>query len=282
MANCGWPWLCSASSAIVDQVASSRSVSRPGSTSAPCGSFAMVASSSAVAGIEPVEPAAITGPDVVREPRRLGRDQRVAALGRLHAALLGEDSAASCVRMNFRKSSVSSQYLSNSSGTRSSSRLPAHLTRRHVVHQPRQILRQRERGGRIVGDQRRVAALRAARWFPPNAGSRPRAAWRGRARSAPPAAPARLRRVRQWRLARRRSRPRRSRRSRRCAARSRRRPRACRGRRRGRGGRRAGSADRAWRGQAPADRASPESRARVCRRAAHRSAPAETAPRRGC
>ncbi len=43
-------------------VASSRSVSRPGSTSAPCGSFAMVASSVAVAGIEPVEPAAITGP----------------------------------------------------------------------------------------------------------------------------------------------------------------------------------------------------------------------------
>src|SRR5665213_829378 len=66
MANCGWPWLCSASSAIVDQVASSRSVSRPGSTSAPCGRLAMVASSSAVAGIEPVEPAAITGPGVVR------------------------------------------------------------------------------------------------------------------------------------------------------------------------------------------------------------------------
>ncbi len=48
--------------AIISQEASSRSVSRPGSTTAPCGSLAMVAISSAVAGIEPVEPAAITGP----------------------------------------------------------------------------------------------------------------------------------------------------------------------------------------------------------------------------
>ncbi len=36
-------------------------MSRPGSTTAPCGSLAMVSSSLAVAGIEPVEPAAITG-----------------------------------------------------------------------------------------------------------------------------------------------------------------------------------------------------------------------------
>ena len=68
MANCGWPAagapscvLSSSLPAISAQEASSRSVSRPGSTTAPCGSLAMVASSLAVAGIEPVEPAAITG-----------------------------------------------------------------------------------------------------------------------------------------------------------------------------------------------------------------------------
>ena len=47
-------------------------------------------------------------------------------------------------------------------------------------------------------------------------------------------------------------------------------------------GRRAASADRAWRGRVRADRGWPESRAPVCRRATRRSAPAETAPRRGC
>ena len=65
-------------------MSASRSVSRPGSTTAPCGSLAMVAISSAVAGIEPVEPAAITGPSVCAASRcRFGLDQRVAARGRL-------------------------------------------------------------------------------------------------------------------------------------------------------------------------------------------------------
>ncbi len=52
------------------QDGSSSSVSRPGSTTAPCGSLAMVAISSAVAGIEPVEPAAITGPSLWTARRR--------------------------------------------------------------------------------------------------------------------------------------------------------------------------------------------------------------------
>jgi hypothetical protein len=47
---------------IVSQEASSRSMSRPGSTTAPCGSDAIADSSIAVDGIEAVEPAAITGP----------------------------------------------------------------------------------------------------------------------------------------------------------------------------------------------------------------------------
>ena len=66
-------------------------MSRPGSTTAPCGSSAMVASSVAVAGIEAVEPAAITGPSSGGEPRRLRLDQAVAALRRLDRAALGED-----------------------------------------------------------------------------------------------------------------------------------------------------------------------------------------------
>ena len=44
------------------------------------------------------------------------------------------------------------------SGTRSSSRSQRHLPRRHVIHQPGQILRQRQRRGRAVGDERRVVA----------------------------------------------------------------------------------------------------------------------------
>ena len=52
----------------------------------------MVAISSAVAGIEPVEPAAITGPSVCAASRCGFRlDQRVAARRRLDPAALGEN-----------------------------------------------------------------------------------------------------------------------------------------------------------------------------------------------
>ena len=54
--NCGWV------SSSVSHPSSSRCISRPGSTTAPFGKKAIVLSSSAVAGIDPVEPAAITGP----------------------------------------------------------------------------------------------------------------------------------------------------------------------------------------------------------------------------
>ena len=47
---------------INSHASSSSSVSSPGSTTAPCGSFATACRNFAVAGIEPVEPAAITGP----------------------------------------------------------------------------------------------------------------------------------------------------------------------------------------------------------------------------
>ncbi|MGY3694160.1 hypothetical protein ACVIGA_004240 [Bradyrhizobium sp. USDA 3240] len=70
IANCGWfdegavVNLPSSprSPPIVSQDSSSRSVSSPGSTTAPFASFATAWRNFAVAGIEPVEPAAITGP----------------------------------------------------------------------------------------------------------------------------------------------------------------------------------------------------------------------------
>ncbi len=62
--NCGWPSTdgSGAVSAITDHVSSSISRSRPGSTTAPFGNRAITDSNSAVAGTEPVEPAAMTGP----------------------------------------------------------------------------------------------------------------------------------------------------------------------------------------------------------------------------
>ena len=66
----------------------------------------MVAISSAVAGIEPVEPAAITGPSALAaQPRRFGLDQRVAPGRRLDGAALGEDCAA---RLRARSSGIAS------------------------------------------------------------------------------------------------------------------------------------------------------------------------------
>jgi hypothetical protein len=69
IANCGWlnagmPPSCKdafASPANISHDGSSSVVSRPGNTTAPCGKRATVAISSAVDGIEPVEPATITG-----------------------------------------------------------------------------------------------------------------------------------------------------------------------------------------------------------------------------
>ncbi len=52
------------------KLSSSRARSRPGSTTAPFGSRAMAASRAAVAGIEPVEPAATMGAGGIRRARR--------------------------------------------------------------------------------------------------------------------------------------------------------------------------------------------------------------------
>ena len=100
---------------IIFHVASSRSVSSPGSTTAPWGSLAMVASSVAVAGIEPVEPAAITGP--VPAARRFASAS--ISLSRRSAGSMrprSSSTAGQYSRAIFRNRSVFCQYSSRSVG----------------------------------------------------------------------------------------------------------------------------------------------------------------------
>ena len=81
----------------------------------------MVASSVAVAGIEPVEPAAITGPAPCASraaSAAISRSRRSAGSMRLRSLRIAGHPS----RAILRKRSVSCQYLSNSSGTSSSSR----------------------------------------------------------------------------------------------------------------------------------------------------------------
>ena len=130
MANCGWLWPLSGSAVMLAQVSSSRSVSSPGRTTAPCGRPAMVASRVAVAGMEPVEPAAITGAALLASRAA----SAAISLSRRSAGSrwpFSSRMAGHCVRMNLRKLSVIAQYLSYSSGTRSSSR--SQLTWRVVM-----------------------------------------------------------------------------------------------------------------------------------------------------
>ena len=128
MANCGWPATGIASwrsakawPAISAQDASSRLVSSPGSTTAPRGSLATAAISAAVAGMEPVEPATITGPRLCasRAASALSKASRrsVASLAPRSARIAGQ-----AVRAILRNSSVSCQYRSRWSGTKSSRR----------------------------------------------------------------------------------------------------------------------------------------------------------------
>ena len=92
--NCGWPAPAGSRSLgpTSAQLGASRLWSRPGSTTAPFGRRAMAASSAAVAGTEPVEPAAMTGPGAPRSASRarLGADQQVAPRPRIEQAFLGE------------------------------------------------------------------------------------------------------------------------------------------------------------------------------------------------
>ena len=135
----------------------SRSVSRPGSTTAPCGSLAMVASSSAVAGIEPVEPAAITGPSRLSASRLASA--AISWSRRAAGSILPRSAriAGQVSRAIFRNRSVSCQYSSCSVRHQLVEPIPGHLPRRHVVHQAREIVGERQRGGRRIGDERRAS-----------------------------------------------------------------------------------------------------------------------------
>ena len=106
---------------MLSHAASSRSVSRPGSTTAPFGSRAIASRNFAVAGIEPVDPAATTGPLACLASRAasaaISRSRRVAASMQPSPARC----AGQASRAILRKSSESCQYRSSASGTRPSS-----------------------------------------------------------------------------------------------------------------------------------------------------------------
>ena len=209
---------------------------------------------------------------------RFGLDQQVAPRRRLDRAALARASPAST---RARSSEIERELPVVVELVRHQpvELVPRHLPRRHVVHQPREIVGERQRGGRRVRDQRRAARRRAS------PARRPSSAISCGEQQPPLEAAERRRHVerarsRRSRLRRRRSRPRRCRR----AA-------TMRGRiaarlehveesvaRQPAGAPRRQIERRARR--APADRAGPESRRPACRRAARRSASAETAPRR--
>ncbi len=101
--------------------ASSRSVSSPGSTTAPCGNAATACRNFAVTGIEPVEPAAITGPSCWAVSRAasasISRSRRAAGSILPCSRMI----AGHVSRAILRNCSVSCQYWSSASGTSPSS-----------------------------------------------------------------------------------------------------------------------------------------------------------------
>ena len=271
----------SSSPAISRHDASSRSVSRPGSTTAPCGSLRD--------GCEQLggrrHRAGRAGGDhrcvAAGEPLRFGLDQQIAPVGGFDLAEFLEALRPKVARdleeverqLPIRVELVRHQAVEL---------FPVHLPRGHVVHQP----------GEIVGERR----------------ARRPACWRS---AASPSRGAHRRRIRPFHDQLREQKPAFERLRSRAAVpvRLRRAPGGgfCeddlvfveiaerddarqdrglpvergRGRRRAPAGRRAASADKEWHAQVRADRAKPESRRPGCRRAARRSAPAETAAEAG-
>ena len=121
IANCGWfdagcvvnlP-VMSLTPPISCHATSSRSVSSPGSTTAPCGRAATAWRNFAVDGIDPVEPAAIAGPSdcFVRRSASASIKRSRRAAGSI--LLVSARKAGQNSRAIFRKSRVCCQYLSN-------------------------------------------------------------------------------------------------------------------------------------------------------------------------
>ena len=209
----------------------------------------MVARRRAVAGIEPVEPAAITGALRGGEAARFRRDQPVAALRRLDRAAFGEDRRPVSPR-DLQKLQRDLPILIEMIRHHGVEALPRHLARRHVVDAAAQD-RRRARAPPTGGARRAAARRRRAPVLSPRHGRAAPAESAAPGRRARAAGRARPRRRRRSPCRRRRARPRRCRRSARCAAAAPRRPRARRGTRRARAGRRGGSAGRWWSRQEP-------------------------------
>ena len=93
-----------------------------------------------------------------REPRGLGLDQRVAPGGRLDGATLGEDvrpSFAGDLQEFERELPIAVEIV----GHEFIKPVPRHVTRGHIVDEAREIVGERERRGRIVGDEWSLAQL---------------------------------------------------------------------------------------------------------------------------
>ena len=91
------------------------------------------------------------------EPLRLGGDQEVAPLGGLDLAALVEDRRPGLAHDLVQEAQRELPVFVVLAGHQRVELVPRHLARGHVVHQPRQRIGERQRRGRIVGDQRCVA-----------------------------------------------------------------------------------------------------------------------------
>ncbi len=116
-----WGWV--ASSITAPQSSSARTRSSPGRTTMPWGKVATVAIRCAVAGMDPVDPAAMTG-WVGGDARHNSAWDNSRRLRRSAGSIrpLSAKCAGHALRMIFRKSSVTPQWSAYSSGTSPSSR----------------------------------------------------------------------------------------------------------------------------------------------------------------
>ena len=176
------------------------------------------------------------------QARGLRLDQEIAPRRRLDLADFLEDAPARPAARCCRNSSECCQYLSSWSGTSPSSASQPTPARHHVVHQPRQIVGQRQRRGRAADHQRRC---RSPGSFGPRRDQLRQQSAGAAVRPAQAEFPAAPRRHSVRPLRRTPVRPRRCRRARRCAAAPRHRSSTRRERSPAPSVRRAGSADKA-------------------------------------